>query len=306
MIYRLVALPVLLLISLHGIGQTVTGIVRFKPDNSLAPGVNVIEMGTRNGTVTDVDGKFSLDVSTLDATLVISFIGCVTTEVPLRGRNYVEIPLKVDCIRDFFDAQNFGLYASSGVMHTPAGLRMEITGPGFYKDLNLKAAVGYQTNFNGNEFFNLQAGLDHLFLSCNYDQDLLFNHNHVKWKGHVDMTSKSIQTNLNFARFGRGLSLLLGYSTIDFNDLESSTRKQRSGPLLGFTKRIGRPIYAHATVKVSLYNGLAEYNAELRKSWRGRINLFARYYKAATFTELSLGLGWQTTYYFPWQKRPRR
>jgi len=305
MIYRFIALSVLLLISFHGIGQSVTGIVRFKPDNSLAPGVNVVELGTQNGTVTDVDGKFSLNVSTLDATLVTSFIGCVTTEVPLQGRDYVEIALKVDCIRDFFDAQKFGLYASSGLVHTPAGLRIELTGPAFYKDLNLKAAVGYQTNFNGNEFLNLQAGLDHLFLSCNYDQDLLFNYNKVKWKEHVDMTSKSIQTNLNFASKG-GLSLLLGYSAISFNDLESGTHQQRSGPLVGLGKWIGRPINTNITVKASIYNGLAEYNAELRKRLKRRINVFARYYKVEAFTEVSLGLGWQATYYFPWQRRPRR
>jgi hypothetical protein len=180
-----------------------------------------------------------------------------------------------------------------------------LTGPVFYKGINLRAAVGYQTNFDGNEFLNIQAGLDHLFVSCNYDQDLLFNYNDVKWKERVDMTSKSIQTNLNFATLG-GLSLLLGYSTIDFTDLESSTHEQLSGPLIGLGKWIGPPINTQVTAKASLYNGLAEYNAELRKRLNRRINLFARYYKVDAFNELSLGLGWQATYYFPWQKRPRR
>jgi len=305
MTYRLIVLPVLLLMSLQGVGQSITGIVKLQPGNEIAPGVNVIEKVTNNGTVTDIDGKFKLDVTALDDTLVISFMGCITTEVPLRGRTDVEIPLKIDAHRDFFDGQKFRIYASSGVVHTPAGLRMELTGPAFYKDLNLKVAAGYQTNFNGNEFLNLQAGIDHLFVAWNYDQDLLFNYNNVKWKESVDMNSKSLQTNLNFSGL-RGLSLLLGYSAIDFHDLESGNHAQHRGLLLGLGKWIGRPINTNVNVKASIYNGLTEYNAELQKTLKGRINLFARYYKVRAFAEISLGIGWQTTYYFPWQKRPRR
>lgn len=43
-------------------------------------GATVMEKGTHNGTSTDVDGRFSLDVRH-GATLVISSIGCLTQEV---------------------------------------------------------------------------------------------------------------------------------------------------------------------------------------------------------------------------------
>ena len=42
---------------------------------------NVIEKGTSNGTTTDIDGNFSLDVAQLPATLVVSSVGYVTMEV---------------------------------------------------------------------------------------------------------------------------------------------------------------------------------------------------------------------------------
>mgnify|MGYP002795138865 CR=1 FL=1 len=54
--------------------KTVTGTVT--DGNGLPlPGVNVIERGTRNGTQTDFDGNYSIDVSSSDAVLIFSFVG---------------------------------------------------------------------------------------------------------------------------------------------------------------------------------------------------------------------------------------
>ena len=49
------------------------------------PGATVIEKGTSNGTITDRDGNFSLSVPS-DATLVVSFIGFTSIEVPVGGK----------------------------------------------------------------------------------------------------------------------------------------------------------------------------------------------------------------------------
>jgi TonB-linked SusC/RagA family outer membrane protein len=58
-------------------------------------GANVIEKGTTNGTVTDVDGNFSLTVSN-EAVLQVSFIGYITQDVPTGNRNSFNIQLKED------------------------------------------------------------------------------------------------------------------------------------------------------------------------------------------------------------------
>ena len=72
--------------------STVNGVVK---DSSGEPliGVNVIEKGTTNGTVTDVDGKFTLSVAQ-GKTLVISYIGYQTQEIA-AGRN-LNITMKED------------------------------------------------------------------------------------------------------------------------------------------------------------------------------------------------------------------
>lgn len=58
-------------------------------------GANVIEKGTTNGTVTDIDGKFSLHVEE-NAVLQISYIGYLTQEVSTAGRSSLEVTLEED------------------------------------------------------------------------------------------------------------------------------------------------------------------------------------------------------------------
>ena len=59
------------------------------------PGASVLVKGTHNGTVTDVDGRYTLTVPA-DATLVFSFIGLKTTEQKVNGRSVVDAELLPD------------------------------------------------------------------------------------------------------------------------------------------------------------------------------------------------------------------
>lgn len=54
-------------------GKTITGTVTDENGESII-GANIIEVGTSNGTVTDVDGNFSLKVAN-DASIQITYIG---------------------------------------------------------------------------------------------------------------------------------------------------------------------------------------------------------------------------------------
>lgn len=58
-------------------------------------GANVVEAGTTNGTITDLDGKFTLNVSP-NATIVISYIGYVEQKLVVGNRTDFSISLKED------------------------------------------------------------------------------------------------------------------------------------------------------------------------------------------------------------------
>lgn len=76
-------------------GQTsVSGRITDEANNPL-PGVSILVKGTTNGTTTNNDGNFSLSVPA-DATLVISFIGYRTQEIPVGNRTNISLALEPD------------------------------------------------------------------------------------------------------------------------------------------------------------------------------------------------------------------
>lgn len=81
----------------YGQQVTVTGNVTSSEDGLPIPGVTVLERGTSNGTTTDVDGNYSITVSS-DATLVFSFIGMETQEVGVAGRTRLDVVLNVSVL----------------------------------------------------------------------------------------------------------------------------------------------------------------------------------------------------------------
>ena len=76
-------------------GQTVSGRITSSEDGAAIPGVNILVKNTATGSVTDVDGNYSISVSP-DATLVFSSIGFTTQEVAVSGRTVIDIALQPD------------------------------------------------------------------------------------------------------------------------------------------------------------------------------------------------------------------
>ncbi|MDD7887727.1 TonB-dependent receptor [Flavivirga sp. 57AJ16] len=62
----------------------------------LLPGASILEKGTKNGTQTDFDGRFSLKLFNDDAILVISYIGYKTKEISVKNQSSLTIVLEID------------------------------------------------------------------------------------------------------------------------------------------------------------------------------------------------------------------
>ncbi|TKG90760.1 SusC/RagA family TonB-linked outer membrane protein [Puteibacter caeruleilacunae] len=78
----------------YGQSKTVSGAVKEKSGNVL-PGVTVVIKGTSQGTSTDFDGKFSLNVEE-NSVLVFSFIGFKSQEVVVAGKSKIDLVLYPD------------------------------------------------------------------------------------------------------------------------------------------------------------------------------------------------------------------
>lgn len=92
----LVMLP-MLFFSLWGFGQglSIQGSVKDE-SGALLPGVAVVAKGTTVGTITDVNGAYSLSVPSDAKVLVFSFIGMATLEVEIGGRTKIDVVMKDD------------------------------------------------------------------------------------------------------------------------------------------------------------------------------------------------------------------
>lgn len=73
--------------------QTVTGTV--SDGLGPLPGASVLVKGTTTGTQTDFDGNYTIETDS-DATLVVSYIGFKTIEVPVDGQTTIDITLEED------------------------------------------------------------------------------------------------------------------------------------------------------------------------------------------------------------------
>ncbi len=83
-------------ISLQAQQRVVSGTVTSADDNAPLPGVNVVVKGTTNGTVTDINGNYSMNASDEASTLVFSFIGFISQDVEIGSRTSINVILQTD------------------------------------------------------------------------------------------------------------------------------------------------------------------------------------------------------------------
>ncbi|WP_346856845.1 SusC/RagA family TonB-linked outer membrane protein [uncultured Draconibacterium sp.] len=111
--------------------KQIRGTVTSSDDGLPIPGVSVAVKGTTTGTITDVDGKYSLTVPN-NETLVFSFVGMQTQEITISQSSTYDIVLKTETI------------GVGEVVVTAMGIKRE------------KKALGYSVSeFSGDDFGNV-------------------------------------------------------------------------------------------------------------------------------------------------------
>ena len=78
--------------------RQITGIVTSGDDGTSIPGVSVVVKGSTLGTITDMDGKFTLKVPQTAKALSVSFVGMASTEVALTSASNYKIVLQAEAV----------------------------------------------------------------------------------------------------------------------------------------------------------------------------------------------------------------
>ena len=115
---------------------SITGVVKDAAGESII-GASVIEKGTTNGTITDFDGNFTLQVEN-DAVLSISFVGYQPQDVPVAGKSMINVILKEDTeVLDEVVVVGYGVQKKKLV----TGATVQVKGDDLQK-LNTVSALG--------------------------------------------------------------------------------------------------------------------------------------------------------------------
>lgn len=79
--------------------KTITGSVIDEDTGEALPGVTIVIEGTTSGTVTDLDGNFSIKVPDENSVVAFSFVGYVSQRKPVKGVSSFKISLKNDLMK---------------------------------------------------------------------------------------------------------------------------------------------------------------------------------------------------------------
>src|SRR5699024_8242172 len=93
-----VLLPQATLLTEDTARETISGTVTDASTGEILPGVNILVKGTSTGASTDAEGQYELTVESLQDTLVVSYIGYQTQEVPIDGRTTIDVALQSQAI----------------------------------------------------------------------------------------------------------------------------------------------------------------------------------------------------------------
>ena len=95
---RILFLSVFILTAVLGFSQSVgvSGTLTDAETGEALIGATVVEKGTTNGTITDIDGNYQLNVSGPDATLIFSFVGYASQEQAVNNRTSINVALSID------------------------------------------------------------------------------------------------------------------------------------------------------------------------------------------------------------------
>jgi len=127
-LYQLIARSMLVLllsfVALSSFAQerTITGVITDESGGTL-PGVNVIIKGTTTGTVSDLDGKFSIKVPGNEATLSLSFVGYTGQEIQVGNQTIINVTLKEE-VKQLNEVVVIGYGTQKKVLNTGANFNI--------------------------------------------------------------------------------------------------------------------------------------------------------------------------------------
>jgi hypothetical protein len=296
---RILTLSFLLALAIDATAQVkITGKVYDISDKELLPGVTVKELNTNNGTNTNLEGKFTLQVEDLPTTLEFSFIGMVPKKITIENSDELTVEMVADCNKDSFDHQLIGFNLNSGIINNPYGGQLLLTFPAFLRSTTFKTGIGYQTNFDDNENLTAHFTIDHIVFKCDYELDVNFNYQQINIGDQLNFISRAIETHFVIDKYYAKINyikIIAGATNFEYRNSQNQDFKTVFAPIIGVGFILGEWTRLHLDAKVipSINNTI--YDMLLSRNFKF-INTNIHFQKMKNYTEISLGIGTKIGY----------
>ena len=110
----LILIAIALGMALNANSQSVSGTVTDADTGEPLIGVNILLQGTDSGTTTNINGEYTLNVSSLEGTLLFRYIGYKAKQVSINGNDVIDVELESDIIMgEEFVVVAYGMQQSS-------------------------------------------------------------------------------------------------------------------------------------------------------------------------------------------------
>lgn len=292
---QLVLFILLMLISMSSWSQiSITGRVLDEEGRGIS-GVMVIEKGTDNTTKTDLEGKYIIEIADSTSSLYFTFVGMMDREVLVNGQSEINTFLKPYTIYEAWD-QKMGFYLNSGIINTPVGARFDFSIPLLKSPISLQTVIDYQTDFLYNQLIDGSLRMNHIRFTNNIGLSLIGNARNIFTNNDYNHYYYSLEANWSFYGYG----FIAGVSHLDMSTKDSDELSE-FGFITGLEFWLPKPFKLEIIGKVGIYNELTEYYIEAYKDFEV-LNTFVRYYNTKFYSEVTVGVGLELTYYFRYQK----
>lgn len=132
------ALAFVTLFTTVGYGQTtISGVVTDAENNDPLIGANVLVKGTSTGTITDIDGSYTLDLPAGSDVVVVSYAGYTDLEVNVAGQSVVNISLSAGALLDEVVVTGYGTQKAKQVTSSITSVKAEDFNKGAIQDSRL-------------------------------------------------------------------------------------------------------------------------------------------------------------------------
>lgn len=300
---KLIIILIFLIPSTLSFGQiTITGRILSEEDTTGLPGVSIIEFGTSNSVMADLNGDYKIIVSDTATFLEFSFVGFVPRKVPINGQTVINTSLKPSIIYEAFD-QKIGLFVQSGLINTPYGARFYYSTP-VVGPLSVGFQVAYMTDFKLNQRFDASFSLSGYQFQLGSWAWLYgsvdFNYRKLIIQNSSDMVSYSIE---NYARI-YDHNIILGLGKIEYSP-EIIDNNSGYGIIAGYKKEFRKLDYLALTYKMGFYKETIEYHLQIDAPIK-RVKTFVTFNKIDDYQEVMIGIGFKTYYYYRYQKNANK